>query len=399
MANDLYFIRNKLEEIYADKLLLNYPKIMMNITAFINKRIEPLSSKNCGMRLLYTSGIENEFYDVCGVEKSVIIGILKESPNCDMHITLQASPLYALLMYMIELYYRNQPYFKTLFKKEYKEPWELINLYLVIKVYSWDQQLIFKYVPNEETMEYVLNNLNNRFELASAPNVLAILTRYAETNNKALDIDFTHMKDQDMFNYVSKLDSRCKSFLYKVFAKMMDAHDAGSSSSVQTLQSTNSEGKDFYTVASNISTDVDLTSKKVLSNFTQESIIRDNLIKMACKKTRCSTAKTKSTLQSIRSSSDNKLLYRLVSDIISYWIISMKQTAKTIHSKEFIIQCTSAYSVSHTQNEYILDIRNVLLELIVKYSEEFTETEKKGSLVGFKQAIYTYMVLYIASVK
>lgn len=399
MANDLYFIRNHLEALYEERLLTNYPKIMMNITNFINKRMEPLSSKNCGMRVMYTSGIENEFYDVCEVEKSVIIGILKESPNCDMKITLQANPLYALLMYMIELYYRNRPYFKKLFKSDYKEPWELINLYLTIKIYSWTQQHIFKYIPKEDTMEYVINNLNNRFELASAPNVLSILIRYAETNNKTLNINFEHMKDVDMFGYVSKLDTRCKTFLKKIFQQMLIAHEAGKTSSVQNLQATNEDGKDFYIVAGNISNEVELAANKILMNFTQETIIRENLLKMACGKVRCSVTKTRSTIQSIRSSKDSKLLYRLISNIVSYWIISMKQTASNIHSKSFIIQCSGAYSVSHTQNEYILDIRDVLHELITKYSEEFTETEKKGSLVNFKQAVYTYMVLYIASVK
>ena len=414
--NDFYIYDHM--QVYNERLLVNYPKILINISTFINRQMETLGSRNPGLRIMYTPKTENEFFADCGIEKQEVFKILEDSPNVDMKIVLAASPLYMMLMYMMQLYKKNSDYFKKIFKKEYVEPYKVINLYLTIKIYSWAQRLIFPHVPNAKTMEYVVDHLNDRYELARAPNIYSILQRYADTNyewaqqphngkpgeNGEISIrdngfNMEHMRDKEMHLYVSNLDSRCKSFCKKLFVKWKEAYDNNQMTDVQKLEGINAEdGKSYYIVSENISSDVDLYTKKVLTTFIQETAVREKLLEIACKRYGSSKSKLRSIITSIKLSKDTELLYALISNMISYWIITEKQTPNTIHSKSFIIICSKAYSISNTQNTYILNIKDALTKLVDKYGMEYINSKRKTTVVEFKQAIYTYMVLYIASI-
>ena len=396
-----FYMINNIIGLYGENLIENYSKILKHISKFINNGSETLQSRNPGLRLLYTNGTENDFYDACGIEKSELIKIIKASPNIPSHaISDQTDPLYNLCMCMICLYYKNQDYFKTIFDgQKFMDPYRVINIYLTLRIYSKMQLHIFKFIPNEDTMEYVVNNLNNRFELASVPNLYTLLNRYADTNNNALNIDFNNIPDETIWFYVSKLKSRMRSFLAKILQQVMAAKEAGDSSKVQGLQSTDKEGKDYYLTVDNISSSIEIISKKILNKFVQDRELKKSLLNIACKKTQIGLDSARIMIENIRDSKDEKLLIALINDIISYWIVSQKQTAQNIHSKYFIISCSKAYAISNTKDDFVLDLKNNLQEILNKYSEIYSKTSRKATLSSFKQCVFLYLVMYISTIQ
>lgn len=406
-SNDPCWIITNVVDRYEKKILENYGKIIKHVGNFINNRSDALQSKNPGLRILYTPSVENDFYESCGIDKDEFKDICKLSSEVPKDYLVndpnkQFYHLYFLIHAIACIFYRNNDY---LIRKYYNNdenhtsPTKIIEVYFTIRMYSFQQLRIFHHVPNENIMEYTINNLNNRFELASAPNLFSIFERYTETNTESMEYDWLITTDKMMADYTNKMNNRIKMFLKKIFVEFMKNHDANLSSNTQQIEATNEEGKQFLLIADNISNTIEITSKKILNTFVQDQHVNEKLLKLACRNSgNVSLAKSKQVIQNIRDSKDEKLLNDMIMSILSYWLISMRQNVQTIHSKQFIVTCSAAYTISNTNDKYIIRLKETLEELIIKYTKNIIDTERKATIISFKKCIHIYMVLYIASI-
>ena len=406
-SDNKYHIYDTISELYEKTILSNYGKILRHISNYIGNRSDVLESKNPGLRCLYTPANENDFYDSAGLDKETIKSILAQSadlPNSHLLIepVKQFYHLYTLLHVISSIFYNNQKYIEETYYKDGKKhtpAYKIIEIYFTIRMYSIQQIRIFKFVPKQETMEYVINNLSNRFELASAPNLFSIFERYSETNTESMKYDIKRPSDLMMYEYTNKMNNRIKMFLKKLFLEWRRAYETGKSSGVQELSAVNDEGKQFDLIADNVSNIIEVNSIKILNNFVQEKNINVKLLKLACRNSgNPSETKAKMVIQKIRDSKDETLLKEMIMCILSYWLISMRQEITTIHSKEFIVTCSAAYAISNTVDKYIIKLKDILQELISKYTMDIIDTERKATLISFKKCIHIYTVLYIASI-
>ena len=406
-SDNKYHIYDTISELYEKTILSNYGKILRHISNYIGNRSDVLESKNPGLRCLYTPANENDFYDSAGLDKETVKSILAQSadlPNSHLLIepVKQFYHLYTLLHVISSIFYNNQKYIEETYYKDGKKhtpAHKIIEIYFTIRMYSIQQIRIFKFVPKQETMEYVINNLSNRFELASAPNLFSIFERYSETNTESMKYDIKRPSDLMMYEYTNKMNNRIKMFLKKLFLEWRRAYETGKSSGVQELSAVNDEGKQFDLIADNVSNIIEVNSIKILNNFVQDKNINVKLLKLACRNSgNPSETKAKMVIQKIRDSKDETLLKEMIMCILSYWLISMRQEINTIHSKEFIVTCSAAYAISNTVDKYIIKLKDILQELISKYTMDIIDTERKATLISFKKCIHIYTVLYIASI-
>lgn len=406
-SDNKYHIYDTISELYEKTILSNYGKILRHISNYIGNRSDVLESKNPGLRCLYTPANENDFYDSAGLDKETVKSILAQSadlPNSHLLIepVKQFYHLYTLIHVISSIFYNNQKYIEETYYKDGKKhtpAHKIIEIYFTIRMYSIQQIRIFKFVPKQETMEYVINNLSNRFELASAPNLFSIFERYSETNTESMKYDIKRPSDLMMYEYTNKMNNRIKMFLKKLFLEWRRAYETGKSSGVQELSAVNDEGKQFDLIADNVSNIIEVNSIKILNNFVQDKNINVKLLKLACRNSgNPSEIKAKMVIQKIRDSKDETLLKEMIMCILSYWLISMRQEITTIHSKEFIVTCSAAYAISNTVDKYIIKLKDILQELISKYTMDIIDTERKATLISFKKCIHIYTVLYIASI-
>lgn len=407
-SNDEYYIYNTIKEKYIKTIVFNYGKILRHISQYINNRSEVLQSKNPGKRCLYTPTNENDFYDAAGLNKDEIKEILSHSATLpNNHLLVEPAKqfyhMYTLLHVIAALFIEYEEDIMRLYYKDnsknHMPPWKIIEVYFTIRLYSIQQIRIFKFVPNDEIMEYTINNLNNRFDLASAPNLFSIFERFTDTNTKSSNYNRAKPSDLMMYDYTNKMNNRIKMFLKKIFIEFQKNYNAGKRSTVQQMEATNNEGKNFLLIADNVSSLIDVTSKKILNNFIQERFVNEKLLSVACRNAgNPSYTKCKMIIQKIRDSKDEILLKELIICVLSYWLISMRQEISTLHSKQFIITCSAAYAISNTNDRYIIKLKEILQEIMDKYTSDIIDTERKATLIGFKKCIHIYMVLYIASI-
>lgn len=392
----LHYIYDNLVEIYHDTWINRFPYVIKHISKYIDSHSQILETKYINQRLIYGTVDENGFYEASGIDKKIVDRIVRESPNVDKSIPDKINPLYNSMMILSCFYEAN----KELLNKKYKvniESGELVRFYLALKLYSKRQLRQFKHPFKNEIMDYVLENLNKKYILANVANLYEWIKYNAETNNKSIDADLSYIIDTDIYKYVNKLENRMKEAMKAIFQLALDAHDAGSKIVTEDIQAKNEEGQLYYTVTASVSNTIESLTKKIMQAFIQDQNIRIDLLKVACKKTNSSTSKVERMLKAIRESKDEKLMRRLISDILSYWIVSKKHTPESIHSTLFINSCASAYSISHTYDIFIIDLKSALQELLEKCSSEYMQGSQ-SSKNGYKQSIFVYILFYIMKI-
>ena len=398
MVKDSHFLYESMEEQFGEKFIKNFPKLANHISDFINKRTDVLSTKNVGARLFYTKAIENEFFEALDIERDRVITIIK---NCKVLVGYndEVEPIYNVLMILSCFYEVHQAEMEKLYGTRICA-YKFVRLYLGLRIYSICQRQIFKYVPKEDIMEYVISHLNNRYDIAKLKNIYVLIEDYVESNNKSLEIDFKIIRDNDVYQWVSKMIRRFKSMLTYIYAEFDKARIEGKKTVTEDIENTNGEGKKYLTDTTSVSNTIENVVKTVIMNFIQDSEVRRELVRIACRKcNKVSEVKATLILNNIRKSSDGELMSIIIKDIVSYWIISLQQDVRTVHSIDFIKRCSSAYAISNTYDVFISDLKEKLNVLVTKYSSDYIDTEKRSTLNSFKQVVFLYMVFYISSLK
>lgn len=397
-TKDIHYIYNSIVEKYGELLIKNFPKIANHISDFINKRADVLQTRNVGKRLIYTKSQENDFFETSGIDRNEVVKIVASSPNIPYKYQDEKEPIYNILLVMSSFYEAKQQEMEKIYGTRVKA-YHFVRMYLAMRMYSICQRQIFKYEPDEKIMEYTINNsLSKKFIITKVENVYKFIEYYMDSANNGLNVtNFKFIEDKEIYKYNSDLIHRFKDSLKWIYRAFDKNYKEGNSILTEQIQLQNKEGKTYMTVTASISNTIELKSSSILQSFIQDNI-RRNLVQIACKKCgNISVDKSVMVLNSIKNSKDNTLLTTIIKDLLSYWIISLKQSVESIHSMNFIKRLSSAYSISNTYDVFIMDLKKTLSELIIKYGSDYINTEKKSTLNSFKQAIYLYLVFYISS--
>lgn len=390
---------DSLEALYGETLIKNFPKVIQHIAVYIDKGSEVLQTKDVSKHLLYTQSIENALYDAAGVDKAEIIKLIKECEDIDQKIQDQVMPIYNFLMILSCIYEKYNEYLKKMYKFK-GEPGHYVRFYLALRLYSICQRQIFIHEARSDIMEYTIQNLSNRYDISKYTNIYNWLYDYMITNNSALNIDFTKIRNTEIYAWNSKYITRVKSNLKYIFKEFWNNYENNKTIIEESIHVTNKEGDDYYAVTTSVSNQIEIYSKNVQQQFIQDKEVRDNLVAIACKNNHCSASKLKYILTELKDDpNDNKLLMAVIMDLISFWIISGKQKVENIHSMTFIKRCIGAYSISNTYDPFIISLKQHLAQIVEKYGQKYVDIDKKTTVNNFKQSLFLYMVFYISSVQ
>ena len=396
-----HYIYNEITELYGDNFIKYLPNILNHIANFMNKAMDVLSTKNVGLHLIYTATMENDLYDTCFVEKAEIMRIIHSSYNIKHDIPDATNPIYNFLMILSCFYRQHEKEIMSKYKLK-TSPADYVLLYLGLRIYSICQRQIFIHEPREDVMDYTIEHLTGKFHIVQFDNVFSLMENEVYTNNNTLEADLSYIEDKDIHEWVSKLIHRLKDKLKKVYREFKKNYDAQKNYTNDAMVATNKEdGKKFYTETASASNDIVLTVNKYVNAFIGESVVRDDIIKLVIKRgQKINAVKLKAIIEELahdKESTDK--ITAIVKNIVSYWIVSCVRDTESLHSIDFIKSAISVYGMSNTKNEYILNVKQILTDVIVKYGSSLMDVSKTSTVNAFKQDIYLYIIFYMATVK
>ena len=136
-----------------------------------------------------------------------------------------------------------------------------------------------------------------------------------------------------------------------------------------------------------------MVTKIVLQQF-RTNLTNTNYLKIACKATDASFVELYGVLEELRQGND-KEVEDLISNMLSYYLVTQKCTRDTIKSSQFLKKMVTAYTVSNTNDDFIIKMKDILDTLMKRYSDLYLQTNRAATQSNMRAAIYRYFVYII----
>lgn len=384
-------IYDKILKEYQDKLVSQYNNVYSFITDFISRNGEALGSKNPAKYIFWGKNDEADFFATIDADPKKIKSFITESSYIEKNWIISNDPKNFLMDTMVFFYYT----LKDNYKKMNYPPHNLTNLLFTLRFYSSLQQRQFKYEVDEQVMTYTIDNLTRKFNLTKFNSMFELLIYYADSTLMSYEADGKMLlhTDKNLDDYMKKLNTRLSSFIINVARKYYANHQDSKRTVDEGQTIEFDEGKSVMRVQSSVSSDVTLVTKKVLQQF-RANLTNTNYLKIACKATDASFVELYGVLEELRQSQD-KGIEELLTAMLSFYLVTSKCGVDTIKSAQFLKKMVTAYTVSNTNNDYIVKMKEILDGLMKRYSELYLQTNRAATQSNMRAAIYRYFVYII----
>lgn len=397
-TNITYIIKQEVLSKYEKIFDSNTNRIIAVIKNHISKISSKLGTRSPTVRIPFTDSDKLALFRAAGIDRKVLEDAVVSisSKDIDTRNNVIKDPFNLLCSILISHYYnRDTNRNNTNRKKLYDKPYYYLSLFLAIKFYCFLYVRSFqKADPNPDVMDYTFESLSNKHLFKKMNNVYDVIRYFSETiiDNmedriiRGADVDYVYVS----LNLYNRLSNTMKTLVRKFYENKAKMNKTGTDKSSMT-----DEEGDFYVGStSNISSNIDTAVRKILNYFVSETTIDSHLVEVACSKTKYSKAKMILILQKIRERND-PLLKTILSNIISYYLISTKKPITSIRSVDFVTTMIKLYTVSNTKNKTIIAIKDDLSKLILSNASDILKEGNTNGVDRVKNALYVYLVLFI----
>lgn len=392
MGDSTIFLRELINK-HEETFIKNVGPVITVISNFINRSLEPLSAKGPSRRILFTDSDVDALFLAAGIEKKEVSETIKTCKLIDSKWHILNNPFNIMCIALTICYYKNEKAFPS---SKYKmSPHLITNLFITLRFYSSMQIRQFPYDPDEEIMDRTIDSLNNKFTLKKYNNMFETIRYISDSNFTNMELQFKKGHDKDIINIINNLANRLSSFIKNVSKEFYKNYKEHNKSEVESIIREDDEGDQYVGELTNVSSEIENSTRKIRLKVVADSTPNYRLLSLACKRTMMSTNKMQIIIDKIRESND-ELLYKLLRNIIAYYIITYKKAKYDIKSENFITTMFKIYNVSNTKDVNVIAIKNILDELLKKYSTDYLKTSRVATVSNMRSCIYYYFVLYIA---
>lgn len=381
MTNSLLIstLSPKIESTFRNKE--NKNTFIKSIQKYVDKNNQILYHNAPSYRLYFSDKYEREpIYKLVGIEKDTIVSNLKELKHLDSKWKISNEPFNVLMTLIIRDF--------TIRKD--KDGINNALLFLSLSLYSSLQYKYFKYPPNENIMQYTINNVSNKYLFKQYGVVIKAIYHTAITSHDTYYKDLIKGDDKNITDYFINLRSRLNNLIRNFAGEYHHNYKEGNY--LNTQQDSNDE--DNYYETENLSGLITQLSEKVSIKFFSTSI-NQKILRIAAKMANCDTPTLNNAIHNIKENESSKVrdLIRL---ILQVYLNDSKNSYDTIATQKFIAYSISVYSRSNTKDEAIIEIKDLLDYFLNKNSERYMNTEREATKNNYRKGLYTYFTLLIS---
>lgn len=389
-------IYENITRVYGESFIMNIKPFLNFVAEWISRNSEALGSKNIGKRISFFDTDEARLFDIFHVDKAFIREVIKHSTHIQKTWAISVKPLNVLMYVLIFYYYDQDKKFQNLGITNI-EPYKIANILLCARFFSSLIIRQFKYEPDDAIMFYTMENLSAKFTITKV-NSLYELVQYLADSNIENWIESGKIKsrtDKDLDSYMRKLNTRISSSLVNISKEFYENHKKDKKIINESNTIEYEDGKTDLNVTTNVSNDLAIITRKIFTNLQIDSSIDIKMLRLACKKANVPYSSMYKVLQEIQKNEEDKM-FQLIENILAYFLVSEKMSIDQIHSFKFFEVCIKAYRVSNTKDPYILKIKEVLNDLLMKYSDLYAKSNRANTKANLRSALYLYLIFVIA---
>lgn len=393
-----YFFKTELIDKYKDKIIKNQPRVIAVIKHYLAINSSKLGTRAPTVKIPMTDSDKSAIFKALEITPNEVQKILNEIRGVN-DIELRNNVIndtFNVIMTIITAVYflrdpkRNDP------KKDFTKPYYYTALYLAIRFYSKIYISSFpKADPRPDVMDYTIENISNKFLLKKVNNIFDIIKYFSESNIMNMSLRLERMADVDIVYFSTNMYNRMHNSMKTLAREFYKNKEEQNYTKTDITKQQDETGDFFVGDTTSISSSIDILVKKIVLKFVSDTVIDDRLLTAACNKTKFSKSKFQIILQRIREA-NNPLLKTIISQIISYFLLTSKKDSRALRSSEFITEMIKLYQISNTKNDLVLKIKDNLAKLISANSGQILKEGNANMLDRVKNSLFVYLVLFIA---
>lgn len=351
------------------------------IDSYIDKNTEVLYASSPSYRLFFSEERERKpIYDMFSITPKMIEDLLDKIPTVNKSWEVQNNTFYNLMTMII----------RDLVKRNEKYTFQNCLMFLSMYMYSTLQYKYFRFLPNEDIMNYTINNINNKFLLKSLGSIYKTLEHTMLVNHDKYKTGLLKGNDDDILGYFVNLRIRLNNLLNHI----KDKYETNRKNKNYLSHDSENNDSENYRENDNISTDISrIVNNTSLKFFTNS--IDSKLVRISAEATNTDKMSLQISLDNIRDN-ETKVVKELISLILQIYL--GENSIDSIRSKKFVTSTILIYSKSNTNDKRVIRIKEILEELLVSYSDKYSHMKGVTAKINYKKAVFIYMTLFIQSV-
>lgn len=357
----------------------NVKKYEKIISTYIDKNAEMLSAIGPMNIILFTENDKNPIYELIGVNEKQIKEIKNKSKDRRTKDNLIESP-FSTLMAVITSYFG---------VKKNKNLLTLSVFYLSMSMYPFIYHRSFKFTPNENIMNYTINNLSNKFKIKQTSNLMITITETAMGAYKLHEKRLLQGIDEAHTDYVYAVKTRISSFMKKIAREFYKNHEEGNY--LNTEFESNEEDK-FREADSSIY----LIHKKV-DAITLKLVIDGppmKLITLAANSQKVSVNELRNYVNTMVTNDNEEEIRSILESIFFLYLFDEKNDIQNVNSDHFLIYCMDVYKRSNTTDKNVVNIKRILDKWLENLGT-YKKTQRLATINSFRKALYCFFVMCI----
>lgn len=374
LITDLY---PKVEKGLTDKN--NVKKYEQLIGSYIDRNSEVLSAIGPTKMVLFTDKEMLPVYQICETSPTEVKSIKNKAPDIKSSGQVLNIPFNTLMSMVIRYF--------TIKKDE--RLLKLSMLYLSLSMYPSVYTKYFKFEPNENIMNYTINNLSNRFTLKKTGNWL---TTIDDTCFGAYELHKNGIisgEDKNIVQFILAIKTRFNNMTRKIANEFYKNHKEGNYLNTEL----DSKDEDNYHEADSSTYLVN----RLTDNVTLKLIVEGPPIKLitaAAKANQVSVNELRNQITTMINNEHKEQIRTVIESILFLFLFDNKNKSEEINSDKFLIYCLDIYKRSNTTDPNIVKIKDILNSWLDELGM-YKKTQRLATINNFRKAMYTFFVMSI----
>lgn len=349
------------------------------IGRFLEINAEKISQAGPVKRIMFTDSEKNAVYTATGLSPEQIKAVIAKSSELKAAGETMANPFNTAITLAIK-------YFTEVGNKKMLDG---CLIYMTMSMYPSIHYKYFQYEPNQQVMDYTINNLSNKFKIRHHGTIYAVLVETTEGTYALHKPRLKTGSDKEILRFVADVKTRQNSLMKKLAVEFY----ANKEKNVFMNSDGDSYEEDNFYEADSNSYVINRISSKVVLNLTVNGPdIR--FINLAAQFCNVSKSELRNYLTSMVTNEHRADIEKIVESILFLYIYDEKRPAEELGTNRFLMHSLEIYKKSNTTDENVIKIKDVLNKWLEELGT-YKKTQRLATINDFRRALFVFFVFTI----
>lgn len=374
LVTDLY---PYIEKAFSNKK--NITEVEKIIGNYIDRNSDILSAIGPMKNISFLDRDRDPFYRIIGLSPKQVKDIQNKSKDIKKNGMIMSQQFNSVLCMMIRYF--------TIHKQDNMV--RLTMLYLTLSMYPSVFHKYFKFTPNENIMNYTVNNLSNKFKLKQTSNLLTAIDDTGFGGYTLHKNDLVQGYDKASVQMVLSVKTRLNSFMKKISREFYKNHQEGKYLNTELEVNDEDSFREADSSMYAISRIVDKVALRLVIDGPPIKIVN-----MAAKTNGVSINELRNYVNTMLVNDNINEIKTIIESILYLYLFDEKNTIDDINSDKFMIYCLDVYRRSNTTDKNVVKIKTVLDSWLERLGT-YKKTQRIATINDFRRALYTFFVMSI----